>query len=1097
VKGFRPSKRCFCSTMSRYIVAALLMGRASLARAQCIAVPGPARIASDDRRQLGIALLQPNDSTFLDLLTDPCRSREVRQVAVGLGARVAFTNERVGFLRLHVVPRAFGPLFRATGVQAVSVARFRTSPEGLVAPQDRTLRPPPPIRIPVPQVATSWAGTRWQADTASAPYFASAEIGLDRLRVERPEADGRGIRVAFLDLSADLLHPELGPALDRDGHEVPKVADVTTIDTPGNGDAGWVVCRDSADAVGGEMTARGRRWRVPHDGRYHLGTIGVTIRLGVDSAAPMLPLSVGVLWEHATNLVWVDTDGDSDFTDERPLTDYGVHQDIGWFGARTATRDDRIPFAVQTDRSANAVYIHIAREHGTLVAAALAGNRRAGGLFDGAAPAAQLVDARVGIPFVPDLIAAAARPDVDVVNRSGWTVQLMTGEEEYVGRGAVERLLSVYRKPVVGYGPIPGTVWVNDYASPEMVRRNRQLSGRWPETINSGVHFPADGLNNIVLAPSASLGAQSRVMPLVQPDSAGRPVFWGFSLEPHAPDGYWITSNNSPTIPVVSGVLADVIGLARRDHVPYDGRRLMNALFASARLLDGFPTFLQGHGLVQADSLWHLLRRMGRAEVGAGSPLTYFTVERAADLRRSDDGAVRVAVEGFSEDRLGQANAGDPPLERVLWLTRRGGPAGARRYRLEWRGDRDVFALTRDTATMRRDVASRIVFRVQPAPGWRMAFLRLVDVAAGAVMQEIPVTVRTPLSYRVVAPFMREYVDTIPPRRIGWSYFGITDPAHAMRVTVTAPNTGGGWLSVRALAPPSGRYTILSAIGIDSSSADSTTHLGPTETLQAFDPHPEPGTWTIAVENRSRPEYESPYNPPAPTVPIVSRYRVEDLGVQVTPLADSAVRLVNTGAAVAGWLEGYAASVGEEVLSADSIDAAPSVARTVPTGTAALRASITVLGRPTGDDTAAVGDFYAVDCSTGPTNCQVAAGTPLHARGSSRLEVRDPKAGEWHYVVVPRFERRDALPLGRLSLRDAIINLSAYGSVAVGDTSSLRGVAARWTASVRMTATGTVGNGRRRVPYVAFRLAPQPAGLTADHESRQLLNVTPLLPEGP
>src|SRR5205085_12418376 len=39
-----------------------------------------------------------------------------------------------------------------------------------------------------------------------------------------------------------------------------------------------------------------------------------------------------VLWNESTNTVWIDTNQNHDFTDEKPLTDYRLHHELGLFG---------------------------------------------------------------------------------------------------------------------------------------------------------------------------------------------------------------------------------------------------------------------------------------------------------------------------------------------------------------------------------------------------------------------------------------------------------------------------------------------------------------------------------------------------------------------------------------------------------------------------------------------------------------------------------------------------------------------------------------------------------------------------------------------
>ncbi len=129
-----------------------------------------------------------------------------------------------------------------------------------------------------------------------------------------------------------------------------------------------------------------------------------------------------------------------------------------------------------------------------------------------------------------------------MVNRSGLVAtDLASGT---FGRRVLERALGVYQKPLVCFCNLPNAIHVNDYQSADMLRRNRRLPPPHGEAMNSAAPFNADGLSNVVLAPSTSLLASSRYAPL--------DVAWGDQrrhmtedrLSPPAPDGYSIGANN-------------------------------------------------------------------------------------------------------------------------------------------------------------------------------------------------------------------------------------------------------------------------------------------------------------------------------------------------------------------------------------------------------------------------------------------------------------------------------------------------------------------------------------------------------------------------
>ena len=193
-----------------------------------------------------------------------------------------------------------------------------------------------------------------------------------------------------------------------------------------------------------------------------------------------------------------------------------------------------------------------------------------------------------------------ARPDVDVINRSGGLARYLDGDREGFARHVLERAMAIYDKPIVSFSAGKNLLLINDYVSGEMLRRNRQIGPPYVDAMNSFVWFDPEGVVNTVLGPSGSLVTLSRYMPIeLQWDDGRRYTYDDKNFDPPAPAGYGIGANNSPTIPIISGVIADLISQARQSHVRYSAARLYQALTTSSRLVPGFPLSEQGYGEVQ------------------------------------------------------------------------------------------------------------------------------------------------------------------------------------------------------------------------------------------------------------------------------------------------------------------------------------------------------------------------------------------------------------------------------------------------------------------------------------------------------------------
>ena len=913
-------------------------------------------------------------------LSEPGCGRQMIEALSGLGAKSDYVDERSGYA-LVTIPR--DELLEALDVAGIEYAYTRDDdrvhyqdPDAKIPQSQRKPEPVSQIDIPSPRVATTLL--------SDGPYFAASEIGLAELWKQHPEADGRGVRVAVADEGSDLLHPELQEGRDADGKIVPKVSDLATLTTPAE-DAGWVQFGDPIQTNNVAFEAAGRTWTVPTDGTYRFGIFKQDLVLGPDFNAPSkkLSLSVGVLWDEKRGKVWVDTDGDGSFRNERELGDYGSTHTIAWFGRDDSRGDERIPFGLKIDAVGKAIYIRIGGEHGNFVDGALAGNTWTGGLYDGTAPSAQVVDQGLGpATLLASIVKAFKRPDVSVVNRSGGIGRAgYTGMREGIedfAQHVLEREIAVYDKPIAAYSAAAGTIHVNDYAGPEMLRRNRQLGPPYKDTINS---FVWDGLVNVVLAPSANLETDSRYKPqdLVFPDGV-RYMWTDGKKNPPAPDGYVIGANNSPTIPVVSGLLADLISEAKRDHVRYNAIRLNNAVFTGAHPLEGIRASRQGYGLINAAQSWDQLVKMAKADDPANSELTAFTISRAQFSEAAD-------VQEFHQDlaKAGEAVTGE------VWITRHGGYAAGRKYTFSLRGDSEGFELLDHDATLARDRPVRVRFRSKGAPGWNIALLELRDAEADVVMQDVPLSVRAPAVPDKVAPGVDKYEATIPPLTSENPYIRVGEDVQAARYVMKIPYTGPENISTRSF--PGGRYrTTTTPPG---EPVDVAHHVGPMETIESLVLNDESGNQGIFWENRGRPEYATQYDGPAPDVPIHAELTVTKYAIGLGKTHDGTLAATNQLAEVKGHVELFDATSNSAELKGQGNHAMAEVERELPANLAQWRIRV-MRGRK-----GATADAYLFNCTGKSGDCYIVSQQEITDKGAS-LVVDKPQAGTWKIVTRSR-----------------------------------------------------------------------------------------------
>src|SRR5262249_962776 len=128
------------------------------------------------------------------------------------------------------------------------------------------------------------------------------------------------------------------------------------------------------------------------------------------------------LWDERTNMVWVDTNRDLSFANEKAITDYRLRQDVGIIGQDDLATPIREPraFTVQIYQEARYLSLNLMNDsHGTMVASVAAGKGFFGGRVNGMAPEAQLLVLDKGryttAGVIEALILAAKHPQVDLL----------------------------------------------------------------------------------------------------------------------------------------------------------------------------------------------------------------------------------------------------------------------------------------------------------------------------------------------------------------------------------------------------------------------------------------------------------------------------------------------------------------------------------------------------------------------------------------------------------------------------------------------------------------------------------------------------------
>lgn len=724
------------------------------------ATPRSFALYKDSRHRLALLRANGESAATLLVLTELGAVESVERSVHRLGGEVRLRNDAIGYLRVRL------PIER--------VAEFIADPRIVTAAVDvahkwgpRGGEAPPRAK---PGKAEQAAARAWPPRLTDYPlqhpYSALSDVDAEQFLGSHPTWDGRGVTIALIDGLFDPLLPELQQARSLDGKPQRKLADVIEASDPREDSAdcpareGWVDMHEEVSASQGTIRNQGRTYRAPHDGRFRWGNFAPCY--GASTAAYFAPVGAAddeerdfaVLWDEASNEVWVDVDRNRSFVNDPPLTVYAVHQEVGVFGAddpETPVRET-IAFTVRTDRTKKVLAITLGLDsHAAFIAGSMVGSRGTRGRYEGIAPGAQIIS----IPHQRKLHALAeglirafedSRVDIIVFEQvADFSDHYLLRDPRHLIALLAQRLLVLHGKPmfvpasnapgvglVMGDGLAPLAFSVGGYQSAESYRVNFGfLPARRDNLHYSGLSHGPSGTGAFkpdVLAPAGLLGGFPAFLPEQKHDGLYR-----------LPPGYFIGGGTSQAAPIAAGAAALLISAAKQAGVAYDIERLRSALLHSARFLPAIPAHEQGHGLIQVGAAWERLQQLAHHHAPPA-------VEVAAPVRtvlsrlldRPDSGVGLYEREGWQPGSEGI---------REITLTRTSGPKAPMRFVLEWHGNNASFNAP-PSVTLPLRVPVKIAVRIRTEqPGAHSAWLVLREPGSDTDTLRVPVTVVAALPF--------------------------------------------------------------------------------------------------------------------------------------------------------------------------------------------------------------------------------------------------------------------------------------------------------------------------------------------------------------
>ena len=1001
-------------------------------------------LSKHNRELLAQARAEGKDTVTVLIAAKRGQSRTTTTAVGAVGGTVRVLDSDIDYVRAIVPIDSVEALAANATIQALDLDEIipledpREGLDGSVAPTPQT---PPSASTP-----------------QNNPYMPIGDIGATQFMAANPTYDGRGVTVGIVDSGVTLDHPALQTTTTGER----KITDWVTYTHPtDDDDPTWVLMADQVS--GASFFYKDVSYTAPANASYRIGLFNerdarLGGEVGSDVNRDRNPAgSKGIfalLWDTASNNVYVDTNQNNSFADEAAMTDYRVRNDIGYFGTdnpATAVAE-RMPFVVQTDGKNKFVNIGIVSgAHGSHVAGIVAANGMFGGAMTGAAPGAKLVSVRVCLfisgctahALIEGMTWVAKQGNVDVINMSiGGLPALNDGNN---ARAVLyDRLIEQYNVQMFisagNSGSGMNTVGDPSVASKVMSVGSYITKDTWQKNYGSNSTF-ADHMHGFssrgpredggfkpqIVAPGSAIST----VPVWQP---GGPVVGIYALPP----GYAMFNGTSMASPQAAGGAALLVSAAKQAGVQKQPVQLRQAINSSARFnglsdLNRYGAYEIGNGLMDVGAAWNLLKtNIKTANITSSVP-----VNSALSAFLATPG-VGVGIYDREGVTAGQS------FSREYTFTRTSSGSKTVTYNISWVGNDGTFNSS-GSISLAANKPTPFTVSINPATsGAHSAILNLDDPATTGIDYQTLNTVVAADQFTPANNYTVTKSGTIGRNQTTSFFFTVPVGTPAFKVDMVAGGTAAGAGQVRFLRfHPYG-------VGFDSNA--STSCYNPAVASACGSPtsrtaaNPQAGVWEVTVEARRTSDVDN-----APFTLTASI-----LGASVSPNPDviasatigvpiaRSYTLTNLFGAFTGRAVGTTLGSAKRGVESIANQGVTQFDVDVAAGSTSLRATI-------GGTSDAAADLDLYILRNGSVVGQSADGD-----SEESVTIANPAAGT--YTI--RIEGY-AVPAGTTTYNyiDVFTN-AAFGSVSLTDANTLRAAGSSWTVPGSVTANAAPAAGR-------------------------------------